>query len=467
MTSTTTTTAGAARRDLPGFEGSLIGPEDSDYDEARSVYNAMIDRRPALIARCADAADVIAAVAFARDHGLRSPFAAAATTAPGWDRDDGVVIDLSPMSGVRVDPVEQHGARRRRLHLGRSRPRHPRLRPRHARAGSCRPPASAVSPSAAASATSPASTGSPSTTCSSADVVLADGSFVTATRTEHPDLFWALRGGGGNFGVVTSFTFRLHPVDNGRGRHHVWPVDQTPEVLRWYREFLPQAPEDLNGFFAVLTVPPGPPFPEELHGHKMCGVVWCYGGGEPEQIDKELAAGERRAGSRPSTSRTPMPYPALQTMFDALIPPGLQWYWRGGLLRPDHRRGHRRSTPVTARIPTELSTMHLYPVDGAAHRVGPDDTAWSYRDARWSERLRRRSTPTRPTPRRSRRWTVDYWEALHPHSTGRRVRELHDGRGPGARPRHLPRHYDRLSRAIKRLRPGQPLPRNQNIEPAH
>ena len=204
-----------------------------------------------------------------------------------------------------------------------------------------------------------------------------------ASADENPDLFWAIRGGGGNFGVVTSFLFRLHEVGTVVGGPTFWPVEQGAEVLAAYREFLPDAPRELNGFFAFHTVPPAPPFPEELHLRKVCGVVWCYVGSEED-------AAEAMA---PLLEAVPEP---LMHGVAADAAPGA-----AGRLR---RRSTRRATSGTgaptssrrsptrrsqihaefgAEMPTLKSTMHLYPIDGAAHDVGPSDTAWSYRDANW------------------------------------------------------------------------------------
>lgn len=237
-------------------------------------------------------------------------------------------------------------------------------------------------------------------------MVLADGSFVKASESENDDLFWALRGGGGNFGVVTSFTFRLHPVHTVRVGITLWPVEQTADVLRWYREFLPQAPEDLYGFFAVLMVPPAPPFPEEIHLQPMCGIVWCSTG-DPD--DAEAFAPAREAGAPAFEFAAPMPYPALQTMFDGLYPPGHQWYWRGDFfdrITDEAIDAHLKF----ATVPTMHSTMHLYPIDGAPSgwEATTPPGATGRPPGRGSSPG---STPTPPTPRRSR---TGAW------STGRR-----------------------------------------------
>ena len=237
-----------------------------------------------------------------------------------------------------------------------------------------------------------------------------------AAADENPDLFWAIRGGGGNFGVVTSFLFRLHEVGTVIGGPTFWAVEQSAEVLRAYREFILAAPRELNGFFAYTSVPPAPPFPEELHGRKVCGIVWCYVGGEEEAA----AAMAPLLDSVPEPLMhgvQPMPFPALQSAFDGLYPKGEQWYWRADFVNeiPDEAvAAHARFGPE---MPTMKSTMHLYPIDGAAHDAGNSDTAWAYRDANWGSVF----AGVDPDPANAgaiRDWCVDYFEALHPYSAG-------------------------------------------------
>ncbi|HEY8478241.1 MAG TPA: FAD-binding oxidoreductase [Spirillospora sp.] len=445
------------------LRGPVVGPQDPDYDRARTIYNGMIDTRPAAIVRCADAADVSAAVREIREAGAEAAVRGGGHSGPGLCLvEGGVTIDLSPMRWVRVDPEARTAEAGGGSLLGDL---------DHAAHGF-----GLATPSGINSTTGLGGLtlggghghltrkyGLTVDNLISADVVLADGSLVTASETRNPDLFWALRGGGGNFGVVTSFTYRLHPVDTVGVGITVWPIDATPDVLRWYREFLPQAPEDLSGFFAVLSVPPEPPFPEELHGRKMCGVVWCYTGA-PEELDAMAPVND--PGPPAFHFSTPMPYTMLQSMFDDLLPPGMQWYWRGDFFDdiPDeaidvhHRYG--------AQLPTPLSTMHLYPIDGAAHRVGKDETAWSYRDATWSGVF----AGIDPDPANAaaiRRWCIDYWDALHPYSMGGgyvnfigvdekedRVRATYGD------------HYDRLARVKAEYDPDNFFQANQNITPA-
>ena len=300
----------------------------------------------------------------------------------------------------------------------------------------------------------------------SADVALADGSFVTASATDHPDLFWALRGGGGNFGVVTSFTYRLHPVNTVGVGVTVWPVDRTAEVLRWYRDFLPAAPDDLYGFFALLTVPPAPPFPEPIHGQKMCGVVWCYTGDPASGRMEETLSAVNDPAAPAFHFTSPMPYPALQSMFDGLLPKGLQWYWRGDFFDAISDAAIEVHAKYGRDLPTGLSTMHLYPVDGAAHRVAPDATPWAYRDAMWSGVI----AGIDPDPANAgliRQWCVDYWTELHPHSMGGAyVNFLGESEEPDRVRSTYRGTYDRLAAAKHTYDPDNFFRANQNIAPA-
>src|SRR6187551_3445472 len=278
--STSTSIAAAAREETAGFKGRLIGSEDADYDEARKVYNAMIDKRPALIARCASADDVAKTVAFARDHDLLVAVRGGGHNGAGLGScDDGVVIDLSPLKQVEVDPE----ARTVRVGGGCTWGEVDRATNQHGLAT----PSGIISTTGVGGLTLGGGLGHLTRKCGltidnllEAELVLASGERVRANEDENPDLYWAIRGGGGNFGVVTSFTFRLHEVGTVFAGPTFWPVEQGAEILSVYREFLPSAPRELNGFFAFHIVPPGPPFPEEIHLRKVCGIVWCYVGDE-------------------------------------------------------------------------------------------------------------------------------------------------------------------------------------------
>ncbi|WP_447038634.1 FAD-binding oxidoreductase [Streptomyces sp. DSM 118878] len=448
------------------LRGRVVSPRDADYDQTRSIYNAMIDRRPAAVAQCMGAADVRTTIAFAQEAGVPLAVRGGGHSGPGLCLiDDGLTLDLSPMRWVRVDPEARTVQVGGGSQLGEL--------DHETHAFGLGVPAGIMSTTGVGGLTLGGGHGHLTRkygltidSLIAADVVLADGSLVTASAEEHPDLFWALRGGGGNFGVVTSFTYRLHPVDTVGVAVTVWPVDRTRDVLRWYRQFLPAAPEDLTGFFAVLVIPPGPPFPEPIHGQKMCGVIWCYTGDlEADRLEEVLSVVNDPAPPAFHFT-TPMPYPALQTMFDELIPKGLQWYWRGDFfdsISDDAIAVHER---YGQGLPTGLSTMHLYPVDGAAHRVGADETAWAYRDAVWSGVI----GGIDPDPANAdliRQWCVDYWTDLHPLSMGGSyVNFLGEAESPERVRSTYRGNYDRLASVKRAYDPDNFFSANQNIPPA-
>ncbi|MEU5156889.1 FAD-binding oxidoreductase [Glycomyces sp. NPDC021274] len=448
------------------LRGPVVAPGDPGYDEARSIYNAMIDRRPAALAQCADVADVRATIAFAQDVGVELAVRGGGHSGPGLCLvDDGLTLDLSPMNWVRVDPTAGIAQVGGGAELG--------ALDHAAHTFGLGIPSGIMSTTGVGGLTLGGGHGHLTRkygltidSLTSADVVLADGTFATASETEHPDLFWALRGGGGNFGVVTSFTFRLSEVrDVGVGLTF-WPLDRIQEVLRWYREFLPAAPEDLNGFFALLSVPPGPPFPEPIHGQKMCAVVWCYTGDLEEGRLEEVLAVANDPAPPAFHFTAPMPYPALQGMFDEQIPKGLQWYWRGAFFDTISDAAIDVHERYGNALPTESATMHLYPVDGAAHRVGADETAWAYRDAVWSAVI----AGIDPDPANAdliRQWCVDYSTDLHPHSMGGSyVNFLGSKEGPERVRSTYRGNYDRLASVKRAYDPENFFHANQNVPPA-
>jgi FAD/FMN-containing dehydrogenase len=296
----------------------------------------------------------------------------------------------------------------------------------------------------------------------SADMVLADGSFVTVSADENSDLFWAIRGGGGNFGVVASFLFRLHPVKTVVAGPTLWPLDQAAEVMHWYREFIVQGPEELGGFFAFLTVPPGPPFPEHLHLKKMCGVVWCYAGAEEDA--NTVFEPIRNFGSPALYGIQPMPFPALQSAFDGLYPPGDQWYWKADFVNELSDKAIALHVEHGSRLPTMKSTMHLYPIDGAAHRVGGNETAFSYRDATWAEVI----VGVDPDPANSElitNWARQYWDALHPYSAGGAYVNFMMDEGQNRVKDSYRGNYERLAAVKAKYDPNNLFRVNQNIRP--
>src|SRR6201981_3829171 len=363
------------------FRGSVITTGSNEYEVARRVYNGMIDRRPDAIVRCADVADVVTTVNFARSEDIAVAVRGGGHNGAGLGVcDRGVVIDLSPMKGVLVNPATntiraEAGCTQADLNHA-------------AHDFGLAVPLGVISSTGISGLTLGGGTGYLTRKYGltidnllEANLVLADGHFVTASATENPDLFWAIRGGGGNFGIVTSFLFRGCPVAQVFAGPMLWEMEHARELLEWYREVAPAQPEELSRLFAFLQVPPGPPFPQELHRKTMCGIVWAYCGPLDELED---------AFRRPRKFRAPkfelmglMPYPALQSMFDAIYPPGLQWYWRGDFLSQIPDAAINEHLKYGEQLPTLQSTMHLYPVDGAASRVGRPDTAFSSREATW------------------------------------------------------------------------------------
>ncbi len=446
-----------------GLRGELIQPGDQSYDAARKVYNAMIDRRPRLIARCADVADVITAVNFGRENKLLVAVRGGGHNAGGLGVcDEGLVIDLSPMRNVRVDPKKRTVLAGGGALWGDV--------DHAAHAFGLAVPAGIISTTGVGGLTLGGGLGHLTRQCGltidnllGVDMVLADGRFVTASAKEHADLFWAVRGGGGNFGVVTSFLFKAHPIHTSYAGPMLWPMEGATEVMRWYRAFIKNAPNTINGFFAFLTVPPGPPFPEHLHNKKMCGIVWCYTG--PAKKADQVFQPIRRFKTPALDLVGPLPHPALQSMFDGLYPPGLQWYWKADFVRELSDEAIALHVKHGARLPSLQSTMHLYPINGAASRAKNSATPWSYRDAVWAQVM----VGVDPDPANKERisaWAKDYWTALHPYSAGGAYVNFMMDEGDDRIRATYGRNYDRLAKVKKRYDPTNLFRVNQNIKPA-
>ena len=456
-----------ARTEMSGFKGTLIGPEDSGYDEARKVYNAMIDRHPALIAKCADSDDVAKVVSFARDQGVLLAVRGGGHNGGGLGTcDDGVVLDLSGLKEIEVDPE----ARTARVGGGCLWGEVDAATNEHGLAT----PSGIISTTGVGGLTLGGGLGHLTRKCGlsidnliEAEVVLASGERVRAAADENPDLHWAIRGGGGNFGVVTSFLFRLHEVGTVVAGPTFWPVEQGAEVLRAYRDFLPNAPRELNGFFAFMSVPPGPPFPEELHLRKVCAVVWCYSGTEHRRERDAAAAMAPLLEALPDPllhAAQEMPLPAWQSGFDGVYPAGDQWYWRADFVKEIPDEAIEVHAKFGAEMPTWKSTMHLYPIDGAAHDAGPTDTPWAYRDALWGSVFAGvDSDPANAD--KIREWSVDYFEALHPYSAGGAYVNMMMDEGQDRVRASYGANYDRLAQIKATYDPDNLFRVNQNIEP--
>jgi FAD binding domain/Berberine and berberine like len=445
------------------LRGQLIEPSDASYEKERKVYNAMIDRKPRLIAKCADVADVRTSIQFAHKHDVRVSIRSGGHNAGGLGIcDDCLVIDLSPIKFVHVDLAAKT------VRVG----------------GGCTwgdvdhamhtfglaVPSGIISTTGVGGLTLGGGMGHLTRKYGltidnllAADVVLADGTFAVASAEQNPDLFWAIRGGGGNFGVVTSFLFKAHPVQMVCAGPMLWNLDQAADIMKWYREFIVNAPEELNGFFAFLTVPPGPPFPENLHFKKMCGIVWCYTG----EQDKANGILEPLRKFRPPAFEffAPMPFPMLQSMFDGLYPPGLQWYWKADFVKELSDEAIALHIKHGSELPSLHSTMHLYPINGAARRTKNTETPWNYRDANWSEVI----VGVDPDPANKNHitdWARNYWEALHPYGAGGAyVNFMMDDEGSERIRATYGDNYGRLVKIKAKYDPHNFFRVNQNIRP--
>ena len=373
----------------------------------------MIDKHPGMFVMCVDVADVLYAVNFGRENNLLVSVRGGGHNAGGLGLcDDGMVIDLSGLKFVLVNTknntVKVGGGN---IWGEVDHATHP---------FGLAIPAGIISTTGVGGLTLGGGIGHLSRKYGltidnllEADMVLADGSFVTVNSEQNSDLFWAIRGGGGNFGIVTTFTFQAHPVTNVFGGPTLWPIEKTNEIMKWYHEFLNKAPDDLNGFFTTMVIP-GPPFPEHLHNKHFCGIIWCYTG----DLDKAQAVFKPILDMEPLFQHVDeMPYPAIQNMFDGLMPPGLQWYWKADFFNEVTPEMSAQLMAFGSNIPTPLSQMHMYPISGAAGRVPKDATPWAHRDAKYAGVI----VGIDPSPENAdkiTKWCREYWDALHPFSSG-------------------------------------------------
>ena len=458
----TTSLVDAVRRELSALDGRITSPDDSGYAQARAVHNGMINKYPAVLVTCASADEVARCIALGRAHGAPIAIRGGGHNAGGLGVvDDGIVIDLAGLADVTVDGdmVRVGGGAT------------------WSQVDGATAEVGRVTPSGIISTTGVGGLtlgggighltrpfGLAIDNLVGAEVVLADGSQVHASASEQPDLFWALRGGGGNFGVVTEFQFKTHPLaPTVMAGPTFWPVEQTPEVMRFYRDFLPAAPRELSGFFAEMVVPPAEMFPPELHMRKVCAVVWCIVGSEDDAT--RLLAPVHEVGDVLLHGVGPVPHPALQSLFDALYPKGLQMYWRADFFNEISDELIAKHLEWGQKIPTMLSGMHLYPIDGAAHDVGNADTAFAYRDARYAEVILG-ADPDRTNAATIRDWCVGYWEATHPYSAGGAYVNFMMEEGQDRVRASYGANYDRLAQIKARYDPDNVFRVNQNIQPA-
>lgn len=447
------------------LRASLIGQDHPDYDAARTLYNAMIDKRPRWIVPCAEVADVVAAVNHARDKQLLVAIRGGGHNGPGFGScDGGMVIDMSPMKRIDIDPA----TRTVHVEAGCTQGDVDRATSEHGLAV----PAGIVSTTGIAGLTLGGGTGYLTRkhgltidNLLAAEVVLADGSVVTASKDENPELFWALRGGGGNFGVVTRFTFQAHPAKDVYAGPIFYDIAHAAEIMRWYRGFLPKAPRELAMFFGIKTVPSCDPFPREIWGKRICALISCYNGTEEDGIQAMQPA--RDALPKPlMDGMMQVPFVGLQALFDPLLPKGLQWYWKGDYVDELSDAAIAAHVEHGSKSPSELSLMHLYPIDGAVHDVAADATAWGARRARWSMVI----AGIDPDPGKApelKRWAGAYWAAVHKHNAhgGAYINFMMDDEGEARVRAAYGANYGRLAAAKHKYDPKNLFRVNQNIRP--
>ena len=396
-----------------GVRGEVVARNDAAYDEARKVNNAMHDRRPLAIVRASDVADVIATVRAVRDHDVELAVRAGGHAVAGFGTlDDGVVVDLQPMTGIRIDPWERTARVQTGCTWGDL---------DHAtHVFGLATTGGLVSTTGVSGLTLGGGIGYLARAHGlsldnllAADVVTADGTFLHASPKEHADLFWALRGGGGNFGIVTELQFRLHEVDHIFGGPMLFELDDAEPLLRTYRDWIARAPRAMGAFPGFQIAPPLPFIPEERHGAPFVIVVACFNG--PADEGAALLDELRDVATPVAQYVDTMPYPALNSMFDPLLPPGLQHYWKANFvtdLTDEAIAAHLDHGP---RVPSLQSTVHLYPIDGAVHDVAPTETAFAHREANFAAVIAGMWEDPADSEANIR-WVRDYYAAIAPHS---------------------------------------------------
>jgi FAD/FMN-containing dehydrogenase len=442
--------------------GTVIGPDDAGYDEARKVYNAMIDRRPAVIVQCSDAGDIAAAVDFARENGLPLATRGGGHSVPGFGTvDDGVVADLSGMRTVTVDP----GRRTARAEGGTTWG----VFNDATHAFGLATTGGIISTTGVAGLTLGGGIGYLTRgfglSCDNligAEVVTADGRLVTANENENADLFWALRGGSGNFGVAAALEFQLHPVSEIYGGPMFFELKDGPAILSFYRDFIADAPEQFGGFPAFQIAPPLPFIPEDRHGEPFLAFVACWAG--------PLDEGERILGKIKDVAPVvaehvgPMPYPALNGAFDGLVPTGLQHYWKANFVRELTDEAIAAHMVYGPKVPVVNSTVHIYPINGAAQRVAPDATAFGHRDANFATVIAG-MWPDPADNAANTQWVRDYSAATAPLSDEGGYVNFMASDDQGRVKANYGVNYDRLVAVKRTYDPDNLFRVNQNIQP--
>jgi FAD/FMN-containing dehydrogenase len=443
--------------------GPVITPSDPRYDDARTVQNGMHDRRPGTVVQCVDSADVMATIRAAREGGHDLAVRGGGHSVPGFGTvDDGLVIDLSGMRHVLVDPDKKVARVGGGATLG--------------DADHATYPFGLAVPGGVVSTTGVGgltlggglgyltrSVGLTIDNLLSADVVLADGRQVTASDYQNEDLFWALRGGGGNFGVVTTFEFQLHEVGDVVGGPMFFEADDAAAVLECYREYIAEAPEQLGCFFGWQIAPPLPFIPEDRIGDLFCVLVCCWNGPheEAERVLKPL----RDAAEVKAEQVVVRPFPELQSAFDGLVPKGMRNYWKADFIDELTDEAIAAHVEHGMKTPHISSSMHLHPINGAAQRVGADETAFGHRDKSFAPVI----VGIWDDPADDDaviQWVRDYYAAIHPHSgTQGGYVNFMSGDDAGRAPENYGANYGRLAAVKATYDPDNVFHINQNIPP--
>lgn len=436
------------------LRGQLIVPDDAQYDAARRIWNAMVDKRPALIARCAGVSDVIASVDFARTHGIQVSIRGGGHQIAGHAiAEGGLVIDLSGMKSIRVDPVRQTARAEPGLTWAEF--------DHETQAFGLATTGGVVGSTGVAGLTLGGGVGwlhsrfgLTADNLLSADVVLADGRFVTAGPGENEDLFWALRGGGGNFGVVTSFEYRLHPIKEVLAGPVFHPAERAVDVLGFFRDFTADLPDELAVYSGFLTDPAG---------NRLIGMVVCYTG--PAEEGERLIRPLREFGPPVADLIGRIPYTALQSMFDDAFPPEKQNYWKSGFLGDLSDEAFRIIAAFASAPPSPTSLVMLENYHGAYTRAGKSDTAYCHRDAsynllilsNWSDAAESGSNIE---------WARSFYQAMQPYFAAQVFPNLLGQEEIGERARDAyGANYSRLAEIKQKYDPENFFRLNINIEP--
>jgi FAD/FMN-containing dehydrogenase len=442
--------------------GSVIRPDDEAYEEARRVYNAMVDVRPAAIVRCAGEDDVVAVVRLAAEKGMDLAVRGGGHSVPGFGTAEGAIVaDLSGLQSVRVDDATRTASAGGGTTWGRFND----VTAAHGLATT----GGIISTTGIGGLTLGGGIGylcrGHGLSCDnlvSARVVTADGSLVTADENENADLFWALRGGGGNFGVVTEFTYRLHPVTTIYGGPMFFELADGAAVLRYFRDFIATAPREFGGFPAFQIAPPLPFVPENRAGEPFVALVSCWTG--PEEEGRQILDGFRAVSAPVAEHIGPMPYPALNSAFDGLVPPGLQHYWKAAYVRDLTDEAIAVHMEHGPKVPTVNSTVHLYPIDGAVHDVPGDATAFGHRDANFAPVIAG-MWPDPADNEANIRWVRDYYAAIAPHSDAGGYINFASPDDQDKVADNYGANYRRLGEIKRRYDPDNLFHLNQNIKP--